>query len=171
MIALFGVAVALVAGLCILAYTLAVYALPLILGVETARWAHASGSGLIGAGLIGDVAGIAAYGLLVFTFASLRSPMLRLIVVLIFATPPPSRTTPSSTASRATPCHPRFGGRYSVSSAAGLSACPHHCGLRVRSDKHATAHLADRRRLIRTRPSPPHSRRHATVDHPYRSAG
>jgi hypothetical protein len=36
MIALFGVAVALVAGLCILAYALAVYALPFMLGVEAA---------------------------------------------------------------------------------------------------------------------------------------
>ncbi|WP_171982330.1 hypothetical protein [Roseomonas mucosa] len=44
-------AIASLSGLCVLAYTLAVYALPFMLGVEVARWAYASGSGLIGAGL------------------------------------------------------------------------------------------------------------------------
>lgn len=79
--------IALVAGLCVLVYTLAVYALPFMLGVEAARFGYATGSGLIGAGLIGLVAGAAAYGLLVFVFASLRSPILRLIVALVFAAP------------------------------------------------------------------------------------
>lgn len=65
MIVLVLMAVALVAGLCVLAYTLAVYALPFMLGFETAKWAYASGSGLIGAGLVGLAAGGAAYGLLV----------------------------------------------------------------------------------------------------------
>ncbi|MFG1372957.1 hypothetical protein V5F32_12350 [Xanthobacter oligotrophicus] len=74
----------LIAGLCVLAYTLAVCALPFMLGVEAARFAYATGSCLIGAGL---VAGAAAYGLLVFAFASLRSPVLRLIVALVFAAP------------------------------------------------------------------------------------
>lgn len=87
MIVLMLMAVALVAGLCVLAYTLAVYALPFVLGIEAAKWAYTSGSGLIGAGLIGLVAGTAAYGLLAFAFASLRSPVLRLIVALVFAAP------------------------------------------------------------------------------------
>ncbi|SCB10629.1 hypothetical protein [Rhizobium hainanense] len=46
-------AVALVAGLSVLAYTLAVYALPFMLGVEATKWAYASG-------LIGVVAGLSA---------------------------------------------------------------------------------------------------------------
>ncbi len=87
MIAVMLMSVALIAGLCVLAYTLAVYALPFMLTVEAARLAYAtgSGSGLIGAGLIGLVAGAAAYGLLVFAFTSLRSPVPRLIVALVFA--------------------------------------------------------------------------------------
>ncbi|MFG1351911.1 hypothetical protein [Xanthobacter autotrophicus] len=52
MIAVMLMSVALVAGLCVLAYTLAVYALPFM-----------------------------------FAFASLRSPVLRLIVALVFAAP------------------------------------------------------------------------------------
>ncbi len=51
------------------------------------RLACATCSGLIGAGLVGLVTGAAAYGLLVFAFASVRSPVLRRIVALVFATP------------------------------------------------------------------------------------
>lgn len=79
--------VALVASLCVLAYTLAVYALPFILGMEAARWAYASGSGLIGAGLVGLIAGAAAYSLLVILFMVGRTPILRFAVALIFAAP------------------------------------------------------------------------------------
>ncbi|WP_324695174.1 hypothetical protein [Novosphingobium sp. RL4] len=87
MIAVMLMSVAVIAGLCVLAYTLAVYALPFMLAVEAARFAYATGSGLIGAGLVGLVAGAAAYGLLLFAFASLRSPILRLMVALVFAAP------------------------------------------------------------------------------------
>ncbi len=87
MIAVMLMSVVLIAGLCVLAYTLAVYALPFMLGVEAARLAYATGSGLIGAGLVGLVAGAAAYGLLVLAFASLCSPVPRLIVALVFAAP------------------------------------------------------------------------------------
>ena len=65
MVAVMFMSVALVALLCVIAYTLAVYALPFMLGVEVARWAYASGSGLIGAGLVGLVTGAVAYGLLI----------------------------------------------------------------------------------------------------------
>jgi len=87
MILLMVMAVALVAGFCVLAYMLAVYALPFMLGVEVARWAYASGSGMIGAGLVGLVAGAAAYGLLIVLFMAVRPPILRLVVALVFATP------------------------------------------------------------------------------------
>nr|WP_312351915.1 hypothetical protein [Brucella intermedia] len=87
MIVLMLMTVALVAGLSVLAYTLAVYALPFMLGVEVARWAYASGSGLIGAGLVGLIAGAAAYGLLIVLFMAVRPPILRLAVALVFAAP------------------------------------------------------------------------------------
>jgi hypothetical protein len=87
MIVLMLMTVALVAGLCVLAYTLAVYALPFMLGVEVARWAYASGSGLIGAGLVGLIAGAVAYGLLIVLFMTVRPPILRLAVALVFAAP------------------------------------------------------------------------------------
>ncbi len=87
MIVLMMMAVALVVGLCVLAFTLAVYALPFMLGVEAAKWAYAAGSGLIGAGLVGLVAGAAAFGMLIVLFMAMRTPILRLAVALVFAAP------------------------------------------------------------------------------------
>jgi hypothetical protein len=58
-----------------------------MLGVEAARLAYTSGSGLIGAGLVGLVAGVAAYGLLVALFIAVRPPILRLAVALAYAAP------------------------------------------------------------------------------------
>jgi len=87
MIVVMLMSVALIAGLCVLAYTLAVYALPFMLAVEATRFAYATGSGLIGAGLVDLVAGASCHRLLVFALASLRSPILRPIVALVFAAP------------------------------------------------------------------------------------
>ena len=79
--------VALVVILCVVAYTLAAYALPLMLGLAAARFAYHSGSDLIGASLIGLFAAAAAFGVFAVLFATLRSPILRLIVALVFAAP------------------------------------------------------------------------------------
>lgn len=87
MIVLMLMTVGLLAGLCVLAYTLAVYALPFMIGVEVARWAYAAGSGLIGAGLFGLVIGAVTYGLLIVLFMAVRPPILRLAVALVFAAP------------------------------------------------------------------------------------
>ncbi|MGQ0685625.1 hypothetical protein [Bradyrhizobium sp.] len=79
--------VALVGALCVIAYTLATFALPLMLGFAAARFAHYTGSGLIGAGLIGLIAAAAGFALFAVLFARLRSPIPRLVVALIFAAP------------------------------------------------------------------------------------
>ncbi|MFN4205349.1 MAG: hypothetical protein ACK4HG_03065 [Agrobacterium albertimagni] len=87
MVAVILMSVVLIAGLCILAYTLSVYALPFMLGMTAAQFAYQTGSGLIGAGLVGFVAAVAAFGVLAFLFDTMRPPILRLIVALIFAAP------------------------------------------------------------------------------------
>lgn len=79
--------VVLIAMLCTVAYTLAVYALPFMLGLTAAQFAYHTGSGLIGAGLVGLIAAGASFGILALLFDSLRSPVLRLIVALVFAAP------------------------------------------------------------------------------------
>jgi len=87
MVAVMLMSVVLIAGLCALAYTLAVYAVPFMLGLTAAQFAYQTGSGPIGAGLVGLVAAVAAFGALALLFDTLRSPILRLIVALVFAAP------------------------------------------------------------------------------------
>lgn len=87
MVAVMLMAVPLVGILCFVAYTFAVYALPFMIGLTAAQVAYQTGSGLIGAGLVGLVAGGVAFGILAFLFDTLRSPILRIIVALIFAAP------------------------------------------------------------------------------------
>lgn len=87
MIIMIALAITLTGALCVLAYRLATYALPVMIAIEAARLAHGTGAGLIGAGLIGLLAGAASFGLLVVLFATLRAPILRIAVALIFAAP------------------------------------------------------------------------------------
>ncbi|NJO32585.1 MAG: hypothetical protein HC869_05050 [Rhodospirillales bacterium] len=76
-----------IAFLCWLLFTLAVYALPLFVGVTAGIWAHDSGAGIVGGIVVGMVAAgaIAIVGQLVFAFA--RPLWIRLIVALAFAGP------------------------------------------------------------------------------------
>lgn len=78
--------VVLIGAMCALAYTLATYALPFLFAVTMTRLAFATGAGFVGAGIVGLFAGVAAYGLLVYLFATLRSSSLRLAIALMFAT-------------------------------------------------------------------------------------
>jgi hypothetical protein len=87
MVAVMFMSVALVALLCVLAYNLAVYALPFFAGLAAAQFAYQTGSGLIGAGLVGLFSAGAAFGILAGLFETIRSPVIRLIVALIFAAP------------------------------------------------------------------------------------
>lgn len=75
-------------AVCALAvYMLAVYALPFTVGLTAAQLAYHTGSGLIGAGVVGLVAAGAVFSILALLFCSLRSPISRLVVALIFAAP------------------------------------------------------------------------------------
>lgn len=77
----------LVGMLCVLAYTLATYALPFMLALAAARFAYETGAGFIGAGLAGLAAGGLSFGLLSVLFAATRAPVLRITIALIFAAP------------------------------------------------------------------------------------
>lgn len=87
MIAVILLTVPLVIMLCALAYRLATFAMPFMLALEAARFAFATGAGWIGAGIVGVFAGVAAFGILAFLFATLRAPILRLVVAVVFAAP------------------------------------------------------------------------------------
>jgi hypothetical protein len=87
MVAVLIVCVILIGTLCVLAYRFAVQALPIMLGFEIVRIAYGTGAGLIGAGIIGLVASSVAFGLLSVVFVSVKSPIARVIIGLIFALP------------------------------------------------------------------------------------
>jgi len=87
MVVLIIMSTVLIGALCVLAYRLAVYALPVMLGFEITRLAYQTGAGMIGSSIIGFIAGVAACGLLSVLFVSLRSPAARIVVGLIFALP------------------------------------------------------------------------------------
>ncbi len=79
--------VVLIGVLCVLAFNLATYAVPFMAGLAAARFAYHTGSGLVGAGLVGFVAGLAVFGALVTLFMTLRSPILKIVIALAFAAP------------------------------------------------------------------------------------
>ena len=87
MVAILIMSAVLIGTLCVLAYRLAVHALPIMLGLETAHMAYSTGAGLIGAGIVGLVAGAVSFGLLSTVFVSVQSPIARVIIGLIFALP------------------------------------------------------------------------------------
>ncbi|TKT82466.1 hypothetical protein [Aquamicrobium sp. LC103] len=79
--------VAAIATLCVLAYRLATHALPFMIALAAARFAHGTGAGLVGAGLVGLAAAAASFAILAFLFATARAPILRVTIAVIFAAP------------------------------------------------------------------------------------
>lgn len=79
--------VAAIATLCVLAYRLAIHALPFMVALAAARFAHGTGAGLFGAGLIGLAAAAASFAILAFLFATARAPILRVTIAVLFAAP------------------------------------------------------------------------------------
>jgi succinate dehydrogenase/fumarate reductase cytochrome b subunit len=75
------------AYLCWLLFTLAVYALPVCAAVTAALAVYQSGSGLLGAVIVGVIAGsiILVAGQIAFT--RLRSPLMRAAISILFALP------------------------------------------------------------------------------------
>jgi hypothetical protein len=79
-----GGALALIASL---VFNFSIYALPFFVGLTTAKLAHDTGAGLMGAGLVGLVAAGLSFGLGQFALNAARSPIARLAVVTVFAAP------------------------------------------------------------------------------------
>ena len=75
------------AYLCWLLFALAVYALPFSAGLSAGLAAYHSGSGPIGAIIVGVVAGAVTLLLGQVAFATVRSPLIRASVALVFAAP------------------------------------------------------------------------------------
>ena len=72
---------------CWLLFTLAVYALPFFAGLTAGLAAFHSGSGIIGALVVGVLAGGATLAIGQIAFATVRTPLIRATIALLFAVP------------------------------------------------------------------------------------
>jgi hypothetical protein len=72
---------------CWLLFTLAVYALPFLAGLTAGLAAFQSGSGFIGALVVGLLAGSSLLMLGQMAFATVRTPLIRLLIGLVYALP------------------------------------------------------------------------------------
>ena len=70
-----------------LMFQMAVFALPLFVGVSAGRFAYDAGAGALGAILLGAAAAAAALGIAQLVLAMTRSTALRLLIALAFAVP------------------------------------------------------------------------------------
>jgi hypothetical protein len=73
--------------LCWLLFTLAVYALPFFAGMTAGLAAFHSGSGVIGALIVGVFTGGASLAIGQIAFATVRTPLTRAAIALLFAVP------------------------------------------------------------------------------------
>jgi hypothetical protein len=71
----------------VLLFTLAIYAVPFFVGLTVGMWAFETGAGVIGAALVGIVAGVVALFAAQLVFASVRSLTERAVIALLFAAP------------------------------------------------------------------------------------
>ena len=76
-----------IAFFCWLLFTLAVYALPFFAGLTAGFAAYHSGAGVIGAIIVGVVAGAATLAVGQIAFAMVRAPALRALIALVYAVP------------------------------------------------------------------------------------
>lgn len=80
-------AISLTIMLCIIAYNLALYALPFMVGLSAAQYAWAAGAGIFLTGLAAVAAALASIALVIGVLGFARNPALRLIALAIFAVP------------------------------------------------------------------------------------
>ncbi|ODT97864.1 MAG: hypothetical protein ABS83_05540 [Rhodospirillales bacterium SCN 65-16] len=73
--------------LCWLLFTLAIYALPFLAGLTAGLAAFDTGSGVVGALVVGFLVGGATLALGQIGFVSTRTPMIRAIIGLLYAVP------------------------------------------------------------------------------------
>jgi hypothetical protein len=72
---------------CWVLFTLAIYALPFFIGMTTGMYAHQAGTGPLGTIAIGLVAGTFALVLGQLFFSTVRVPIVRIAIALVFAAP------------------------------------------------------------------------------------
>ena len=87
MISVVLLAAALLIAMCVLAFTVAIYALPFMIGLAASRLMLGGGAGWAIAVAGGFVVGASSFVILVYMQAILRRPTARIAVALVYATP------------------------------------------------------------------------------------
>lgn len=70
-----------------LIFNFSVHTLPFFVGITAAKLAHDSGAGMIGAGLVGIVAGGLSFSIGQFAFGAVKSATGRIAVIAVFVAP------------------------------------------------------------------------------------
>ncbi|QIB32930.1 hypothetical protein [Ancylobacter pratisalsi] len=79
--------IAVIGFLCWLLFTLAVFALPLFAGITAGTWAYGTGTGWLGAMLVGFAAVALTFGLGSFLLSAVRATWVRLLIGAAFVVP------------------------------------------------------------------------------------
>lgn len=74
-------------ALCIIAYNLAIYALPFMVGLSAAQLVYGAGAGVLMSGLAAIGAALLSIGLVIAVLGFAKNPVLRLIALAVFAVP------------------------------------------------------------------------------------
>ena len=74
-------------ALCIIAYNLAIYALPFMAGLSAAQFVYGTGAGVLMSGLAAIGAALLSIGLVIAVLGFAKNPVLRLIALAVFAVP------------------------------------------------------------------------------------
>lgn len=74
-------------ALCIIAWNMAIYALPIMVGIIAFQWVHASGAGFLWSGLAALGAALASVALVIAVVGLARNLALRLVALAVFAVP------------------------------------------------------------------------------------
>ena len=80
-------AISLTIMLCIIAYNLAIYALPVMVGLSAAQFVYGAGAGVLMSGLATIGAALLSIGLVIAVLGFAKNPVLRLIALAVFAVP------------------------------------------------------------------------------------
>ena len=73
--------------MCVFAYNLAIYALPVMVAITAAQYAWGAGAGVVMSGLIAIGAAVLSIALVIVVLGFAKNPALRLIALALFAVP------------------------------------------------------------------------------------
>lgn len=79
--------IAMTIAACVIAYNLAVYALPVMAGISAAQLAWGAGAGVLMSGLAAIAAAVLSVAFVILVLGFAKNPVLRLIALALFAMP------------------------------------------------------------------------------------